>query len=181
MRNLCALALVVSVTKTSRADSLFPVKKASEGLRGSSASARYSLISDVRARNVGDLLIVTVSETTSATSQATTKVSKDENVSAFGGTGLFTRLFKDLAATANNSRAANGTGQTSRTGSFTTTLSAVVKEVLPNGNLKIEGSRSIQVNKENAENRVHGYCSPRRRVGRQLGQFFTHCAGRTHL
>ncbi len=147
-RALCGLTLLAALAPRTQADSLFPVKKANEGLRNSASSTYYSLLSDVRARNVGDVLTVTISESTSASSQAATKASKDESISGFAGTGLFTRLFKDFALTANNSRSANGSGQTTRSGTFNTTISVVVKEVLPNGVLKIEGSRLIQVNKE---------------------------------
>jgi len=157
---MCALTFVAILAKPGYADSLFPIKKANAGLKGSTASARYSLLSDVKARNVGDLLTVTVSESTSAKSQAETKAATNESVSAFAGTGLFARLLKDFALTANNSRNANGSGQTTRTGSFTTTLAVIVKEVLPNGILKIEGIRSIQVNKETQKIGFSGLVRP---------------------
>ncbi len=128
------------------AQSLFPTKQATQQTSGSVGSA--SLFSDVKAHNVGDILNITIEENTSAQSTATTKTSNDDTVSAFGGTGLFARFFKDLALTATNNRTNNGTGQTSRSGSLTTTLSVTVKEVLPNNVLVIEGKRLIGVNRE---------------------------------
>ena len=128
------------------AQSLFPVKQATQEINGSVSSA--SLFSDVKAHNVGDIVNITIEENTTAQSTATTKTANDDTVSAFGGTGLFARFFKDLALTAINTRASNGTGQTSRSGSLTTTLSVTVKEVLPNNILVIEGKRMIGVNRE---------------------------------
>ena len=110
------------------AQSLYPVKLATQEVNGSISSV--SMVSDVKARNVGDIVNITIEENTTAQSTATTKTSNDDNVSAFGGTGLFARFFKDLALTAINTRASNGTGQTARSGSLTTTLSVTVKEVL---------------------------------------------------
>ncbi|MCS6777565.1 MAG: flagellar basal body L-ring protein FlgH [Chloroherpetonaceae bacterium] len=148
---LCATmaggVLCVAIQGTS-ADSLFPIKQANRAIRGSSSASAASLFSDVRAHNVGDVLYVTVSETSSAQSAASVKASQDENVSALNGSGLFRRLFRELTFSANQSREANGSGQTTRTGTLVTALSVVVKEVLPNGTLRIEGSRLITINRE---------------------------------
>src|SRR5262249_17458060 len=94
------------------------------------------------------VLTITIAENTSAQSTATTKTQHDDSVTAFGGTGLFDRLFKNLSMSANQSRAGNGTGTTSRSGSLVTTLSVVVKEELPNGIMRVEGSRWVGINRE---------------------------------
>ncbi len=130
------------------ADSLFPTKAAGKALNGSGAARSASLYSDSRAHEVGDVLTITIAENTSAQSTANTKTSHDDAVTAFGGTGLFDRLFKSLSLSANQSRAGNGTGQTTRSGSLVTTLSVIVKEVLPNGTLRVEGSRIVGINRE---------------------------------
>ena len=117
-------------------------------MQGSSSASMASLFSDNRAHSVGDVLTITIAETTSAQSSANTKTSQDDNVSAFGGTGLIQRFFRDLSLTAVNTRSGNGAGQTTRSGSLTTTLSVIVKEVLPNNTLRIEGSRMVGINRE---------------------------------
>ena len=132
----------------SQADSLFPVKKAAKASTGSSNVNASSLYTDIRAHDVGDLLTIVVLESTTAQSAATTKTSQDDSVNAFAGTGLFARIFKEFPLTANNSRIGNGTGSTTRSGTLTTTLSVLVKEVLPNGTMKVEGSRMVGINKE---------------------------------
>jgi flagellar L-ring protein precursor FlgH len=147
--NLSALAFLMCWTLAPVwADSLFPAKEASKALTGSSAARSASLYSDSRAREVGDVLTITIAENTSAQSSANTKTAHDDSVTGFGGTGLFNRLFKSLSFSANQSRAGNGTGQTTRSGSLVTTLSVVVKDVLPNGTMRVEGSRSIGINRE---------------------------------
>ena len=42
----------------------------------------------------------------------------------------------------------DGKGETTRTGKLVATVSAVVIDVLPNGNLVIRGKRSVKVNNE---------------------------------
>ena len=142
------------------ADSLYPAKEASKSTQGSSSSGAASLFSDTRAHNVGDLLTITIAENTTAQSSAESKTSKDESVNGFGGTGLFDRLFKQLSMTATNSRTGNGSGSTTRSGTLVTTLSVLVKEVLPNGTLRVEGSRSIGINKETQKVTFSGIVRP---------------------
>jgi len=142
-----AIALCAPLASVS-ADSLFPTKMANKALTGSSAARSASLYSDSRAHEVGDVLTITIAENTTAQSSANTKTAHDDSVTAFGGTGLFDRLFKSLSLSANQSRAGNGSGQTTRSGSLVTTLSVVVKDVLPNGTMRVEGSRMVGINRE---------------------------------
>lgn len=143
-----------------RAQSLFPIKDANRALEGSSSASPASLYSDTRAHQVGDVLTITVAEATTAASTADTKVSQDDSVNAFAGTGLFQNLFKSLGLSASNSRAGNGSGQTTRTGSLVTTLSVTVKEVLPNGTLRVEGSRLVGINRETQRVKFSGIVRP---------------------
>lgn len=154
------ILIMMAVAGIAQSQSLFPVKQANQALRGSSSAAAASLFSDIRAHAVGDVLTITVAEATTAQSSANTKISQDDSVSAFGGTGLVARFFKDLALTATNSRAGNGSGQTTRSGTLVTTLSVLVKEVLPNGTLKIEGSRLVGINRETQKVTFTGIVRP---------------------
>jgi flagellar L-ring protein precursor FlgH len=54
----------------------------------------------------------------------------------------------DLSVQATSSRSTNGTGTTTRGGSMTGTLAAIIKETLPNGVFRIEGRRTVTVNNE---------------------------------
>lgn len=145
---LSVLALVASAWMA-RSDSLFPLDEANKALQGSKSSTVASLFTDARAHSVDDILFVTISENTTAQSTANTKFSQDENASLFGGSGLFKSVFNSLTLSANQSRGGNGAGQTTRSGTLVTALSVLVKEVLPNGTLRIEGSRNVLINNEN--------------------------------
>jgi flagellar L-ring protein precursor FlgH len=106
------------------------------------------------------VLTITIDENTSAQSTANTKTAHDDTVAGFGGTGLFDRLFKQLNFSATQSRSGNGSGQTTRTGTLTTTLSVVVKDVLPNGTLRVEGTRIVGVNRETQRVTFSGLVRP---------------------
>jgi flagellar L-ring protein precursor FlgH len=107
---------------------------------------------DLRARRVNDLVTVRVIEVVSAQGSADSSLDKDSNASA-SVTGLFgaesrfpgwldpTNL---VAAGANTSF--EGSGSTARAGSLTAVMTARVAEVLPNGDLALEGVRELEIN-----------------------------------
>jgi flagellar L-ring protein precursor FlgH len=120
-----------------------------------------SLVADYRAHRVGDTITILVQESSSATSQATTKTSRSDSASFDGLSTAFDplkRLLKPFSTSASN--ATNGQGQTNRSGSLVTRLTAVIKEVLPNGNLVIEGTRTIGVNAEKQKVVISGIIRP---------------------
>ena len=55
----------------------------------------------------------------------------------------------------------DGEGTTTRSSGLEGTITATVLEILPNGNLLIEGSRAIVVNKENQIMKVRGVARPK--------------------
>ncbi|MBI3327988.1 MAG: flagellar basal body L-ring protein FlgH [Nitrospinae bacterium] len=109
------------------------------------------LFVDLKARAVGDLLTVNIVEVASASNEATTGTTRASSVSASmeAMVGL-EHVFKNPSKAISGSLANNfdGSGKTSRSGKVTATVTAVVREVLPNGNLVIEGRREITVNHE---------------------------------
>lgn len=119
---------------------------------------------DRRAKKVGDIITVKIVEVTSATEKATTETGRESALDA-GITGLFgleTRYparhtidMGHLIAGSTTNRF-SGSGETTRQGAITATVSAKVVEVLPNGNLAIEGKREISVNNERKEILVQG-------------------------
>jgi len=104
-------------------------------------------ILDRTARRVGDILTVVISENAVANFAATTATAKTDKTSIDQlNIPLLKGLFGGLGTGTTSST--SGTGSTNQTSNLTTTLSATVKQVLPNGNLVIEGTRSVVVNKE---------------------------------
>jgi flagellar L-ring protein precursor FlgH len=100
------------------------------------------------ARRVGDILTVIVDEKTLADFKASTQASKSDSnsVNAQFFIGLLDSLFKPVTTGANSQ--VGGDGQTSQSSRMTATMSTVVKQVMPNGNLVIEGRRSLITNKQ---------------------------------
>ena len=124
-------------------------------------SGSGSLFQDFRARKVGDTITILVQESATANSQAATKASKSESGNFSGltsGFGTLNRLLKPFGASTNESQ--DGQGSTNRTGSLTTRLTAIVKEVLPNGNLVIEATRDVTINAEKQKVTVRGIIRP---------------------
>ncbi|HXF75586.1 MAG TPA: flagellar basal body L-ring protein FlgH [Methylomirabilota bacterium] len=110
--------------------------------------------SDKKALRVGDIITVRIVESAEASNTADTDLSRNSSanagLSAFFGKKKFLGLFKLdeelLKSNAENSH--KGSGSTTRSGQLTATMTAVVREVLPNGNLVIQGTREVLVNHE---------------------------------
>jgi flagellar L-ring protein precursor FlgH len=121
------------------------------------SSDSTSMFSDEKARNVGDIVTILISENASASKQATTSTARDTNMSAgipnlFGleNSGLITDSNLDLnnLVSADFTNSFDGTGTTTRRGTLTAALSAQVIDRYPNGNLKIRGGKEVMVNNE---------------------------------
>lgn len=102
------------------------------------------LTSDLRARNVNDLITIRVMESLSATGAADSSLQKNSNADVFI-TGKADEYLNKFLPLSNNSKF-NGAGGTSRTTELTASLTARVIEVLPNGDLAVEGIREVDIN-----------------------------------
>ena len=96
-----------------------------------------------------------ISESASASKQASTGTSRSSTLSAgmpnlLGLEKAPIKSWMDLAnlINANFSTKFDGSGSTSRQETLTATISTKVVDVLPNGNMMIEGRRSVKVNNE---------------------------------
>ena len=109
------------------------------------------LTSDVHARNVGDLVTIVVLDQASATSQgATTQQrtsSANASVAALLGPKSAHNALNKLTDISGQQQL-NGQGTTSRQTTVSTTVSARVLRVLPNGDLIVDGSKLISINSE---------------------------------
>ena len=111
------------------------------------------LMGDLRARRVNDLVTVRVVESVSAVGSADSSLDKNSNGSAsvtnlFGARDRSIPGWLDptsLAAIGTNTTFKGG-GQTQRAGELTAVISARVVEVLPNGDLALEGMREVDIN-----------------------------------
>lgn len=121
---------------------------------------------DQRARQIGDILTVTVNITDKATFDNETKRSRsnkeDSGVTDFlfkskvpASVGLPGRLL-----TADSTASSDGIGKIDRKEALQTNVAAVVTQVLPNGNLVVEGKQEVRVNYEIRELIVAGIVRP---------------------
>lgn len=125
---------------------------------------------DQRAQQVGDLLTVRVNITDKAAIDNSTqrKRTNSENLGAKGFFGLENKLDKFLpdGATpgglvdASSTSDSKGEGTVKRSEQLVTSIAAVVTQVLPNGNLVIEGKQEVRVNFEVRELIVAGVVRP---------------------
>ena len=121
---------------------------------------------DRKALRVGDIITVSIVENAKANNTADTDLSRTSSLHAslthFFGKEKFLKLFKlgdDLIDTASDN-AYKGAGSTAREGQLTATITAIVKEVLPNGNLVIQGTRAVAVNHEEQYITITGVVRP---------------------
>jgi len=150
------LAAPPSTGREDAYDVLFP--KYLEAARKMSSDERNtykwmaSLGSDFRARDINDLVTVQIIENISATGTADSALNKKGSNSASLDSffGLQSKLpkFMDpskLVGLTTGSDFAGG-GSTTRTGLLTAVMTARVIEVLPNGDLVLEGARELDIN-----------------------------------
>ncbi|WFU27977.1 flagellar basal body L-ring protein FlgH [Bradyrhizobium sp. CB1717] len=122
---------------------------------------------DQRATHVGDLLTVTVNITDKANLSNETQRSRtnkeDSGITDFIGAKTITQANKILPGrilTADATASSDGKGSVNRTEALQTNVAAVVTQVLPNGNLVVEGKQEIRVNYEIRELVVAGIVRP---------------------
>ncbi|MBL0731451.1 MAG: flagellar basal body L-ring protein FlgH [Desulfosarcina sp.] len=128
------------------------------------------LFIDSKARRVGDIVTIKIVESSSATNTASTKTGRKSSVAGgvdnffnmekrYPGTHPFFNPFAKVKGGLESDF--DGSGTTKRSGDLTAFITTRVVEVLPNGNLKIEGTREVKVNNEKQLIRLSGIIRPR--------------------
>jgi len=121
------------------------------------------LVRDPRAYQVDDIVTIVVSDQASAVAKGTTNTSRassaKHSVSALGGVTRSTGPLANLSNLSGESKL-QGEGSTSRETVLSTTLSARVTHVLPNGYLVVEGQKENLVNSERQTVVVRGVVRP---------------------
>lgn len=137
-----------------------PPPRPNEGSLWPGDTSQNLLFGDTKARNIGDVVTVVLDENFTSSATATTSTSKSSNINLqtgqmlglptnFGVTnflGSGNQFDPNLNAT--TSRSSDGSGTTTREGTMTGTMAAVIKEALPNDQFVIEGKRTVQYNNE---------------------------------
>ncbi len=119
--------------------------------------SRTSLFSDKQPKRLGDIITVLVVEQSQAKGQAETKVSKDNAVSGGPGAGVL-----DFAPSWGLSakEKSEGKGVTNRSTFFSAKISVRITDILPEGNLRIEGGQFLTINNEKQNINISGIVRP---------------------
>ncbi|WP_303639091.1 MULTISPECIES: flagellar basal body L-ring protein FlgH [Stenotrophomonas] len=128
------------------------------------AGPTLQLYSDRRARDVGDLLTITLLENTTAQTSANTATAKESDLS-IGTPSIFgapvTLGGKDiLSATAKGSRDFTGKGNSAQSNRLQGNVTVTVVQRLPNGNLVVQGQKNLRLNQGDELVQVQGVVRP---------------------
>lgn len=128
------------------------------------------LFTDHKAGKVNDVVTVNIIEDSDAQGKANTKTEKSSTIGA-GVDGLLG--FEQVAARNNpnmrldtligakTTSKFDGKGETKRSGKLVATMSCLVVDVMPNGNLAIRGERKMKINDEDYVMVLSGIVRPR--------------------
>ncbi|MGH8043215.1 MAG: flagellar basal body L-ring protein FlgH, partial [Stenotrophomonas sp.] len=124
------------------------------------AGPGLQLYSDRRARDVGDLLTITLTESTTAQTTANTTTDKESNLS-LGTPTIFgapvTLGGKDiLSASAAGKRDFTGKGTSAQSNRLQGSVTVTVMQRLPNGNLVVQGAKNLRLNQGDELVQVQG-------------------------
>jgi flagellar L-ring protein precursor FlgH len=125
------------------------------------------LFTDARALRTNDLVVIRIEERADASRRADTDLAHEStNQAQFDAfLGLLKKLEgvgldPNLKIGGSNKTGFKGEGKTARSENFTATVPAIVRQVLPNGNLFVEGHRVILVNSEEQHFYISGVVRP---------------------
>ena len=156
----CLMAMACCTSKTPASSTLvvppLPPPK-TIGSLWQEENGRAYLYEDLRAMRIGDILTIKIVEQHKGSKTADTQAERESTIAnKLSGTGsigipgirLGAQAQSGLSVDATTKNKFGGKGATSREDTLTGTLSAMVTQVLPNGDLRIEGHREVTVNSE---------------------------------
>ncbi len=123
-----------------------------------------SLFDDNRARKIGDTIIVELAEATNASKRSSTSTSKSQDVDIPGPT-IFGRPVTHngvpiLETDIESDHGFDGEGSSSQSNSLTGNITVLVKDVLPNGNMIVEGEKWLTINQGKEYVKLTGIVRP---------------------
>ena len=165
LNSIISISILAVVCDSILADSLWRKR----------VTINYNLFDDNRGKRVGDIVTVIVSESTSIDNNENATTNNSSSASGSADYNKFLRGTLSALRTGRNARSddrdANtfdtefetnfsGKGTYDSTRSVSLNITAMVVEVLDNGNLALEGKRDITVNKEKYTLKLTGVARP---------------------
>lgn len=115
----------------------------------------FTLFQDRRAYRAGDILTVTLTESTQSSKKADTSVAKSDSVDVSTPT-IGTKSRNNLTASISGDTAFKGTTSSSQQNTLSGYITVTVAEVMPNGVLHIRGEKWIRLNQGDEYIRLDG-------------------------
>lgn len=137
----------------------------SEGSLWQEGRPASMLFTDARALHTNDLVVIKVEEIASANRSANTNLARDSQAAAkidafLGVLGKLQAAGLDPSIGGSSKSSFKGEGKSDRSEYLTATVPALVRKVLPNGNLFVEGHRVVLVNSEEQHFYISGVVRP---------------------
>ena len=128
------------------------------------AGQQMELFADLKARRVGDVLTIVLNETTNASKSAVTKTAKTTSTVNTGPT-LFGRTptvkgVPILDASLSGADSFDGEGSSTQSNSLAGSLTVTVIQVQSNGNLIVQGDKSLKLNQGDEFVHISGVIRP---------------------
>jgi len=139
--------------------------KAPQQTNGSIYQASYNvaLFEDMKARRIGDIINIILTESTQSSKNAKTNLAKTSEMTlvnptimggaAAAGSGTFENSI-------DSEHAFDGSGSSSQSNSLSGNIAVTVVEILPNGNMKVRGEKLLTLNQGSEHIRVSGIVRP---------------------
>jgi flagellar L-ring protein precursor FlgH len=128
------------------------------------AGQEMALFADLKARRVGDVLTIVLNENTNASKSATTTTSKASATADTGpalfGKSITTKGVPILDTTLSGSNTFAGSGAATQGNSLVGSLTVTVTNVESNGNLVVEGDKSLKLNQGDEFIHISGVIRP---------------------
>ena len=122
-------------------------------------SRNYNFYGDTVALNVGDILTVNLKESTRASKNAETSITKDNEIS-LSEPSIFGRNKLGLATAVSQERDFSGSAEADQSNSLAGSITVTVTEVLPNGVLRIRGEKWLSLTNGDEYIRLTGLVRP---------------------
>jgi flagellar L-ring protein precursor FlgH len=128
------------------------------------AGQEMALFSDLKARRVGDVLTIRLTESTNATKNAVTKTAKTTTLANTGAT-VFGRTITHggvpiLNASLDGASSFDGEGSSTQSNSLAGSITVTVTDVQANGNLVVQGDKTLKLNQGDEFVHIAGVVRP---------------------
>ncbi len=160
VKTLITVAALTSINLHVKAESLFTL-----GASQTYAAVPKSLYGGVQARSVGDLISIIMDENTMVTNNITYSSNKEsattDNFSPFFNTIFGKHLINDNLGKFGGSNEVTNTASSSNAFKFGDTIAVQVVQQMPNGNLVVQGKKTLVNGNERSDLIVTGVVDPR--------------------